>query len=473
MQVANTKNKCFTIWNNEIEGRLDAPFYTPALFEAIKDIKAIKSNYIKFGDIIEDLSGGATPKLGLNFYSDNIGIPFLRVQNITEEGLKLDDVKYITKDVHNGLLKRSQLKDNELVFTITGRIGSVAVVPTGFDGNINQHSVRIKLKKSVNGKTINPHYVAIFFNTHIGHKISMRYITGGTRPALDYKALRELPFILPPIQIQNKIVEIMRSAYDKKTDREQKAENLLNSTDDYILGELDIKMPEAQDKECFYINSQEVAKGRLDCYYYQPKFKEGKKSLKKANCKVEPLKNYITKIHYGASLKNNYVDDGIPLLRIQNLKPNKIILDDIVKISEARRKELGNAFVSENDLLISRSGSVGIVSVVPKEADGFAFGSFMIKFCLNDKIDKNFVSVWLNNKISQLFIKREKIGAIQGNITIETIENLQIPTPQLEIQKKLAGEIKERIAQANKLNLEAKNEIEKAKQEVERIILGK
>ena len=157
-------------------------------------------------------------------------------------------------------------------------------------------------------------------------------------------------------------------------------------------------------------------------------------------------------------------------MRIQNLKPNRVILDDTVKISETRRKELGNAFVSEGDLLISRSGSVGIVSVVPKEAEGFAFGSFMIKFCLNDKIDKDFVSLWLNNKISQLFIKREKIGAIQGNITIETIENLQIPTPPLVTQKKLAGEIKERIAQAKKINAEAKNEVEEAKNFVENLI---
>ena len=97
----------------------------------------------------------------------------------------------------------------------------------------------------------------------------------------------------------------------------------------------------------------------------------------------------------------------------------------------------------------------------------------MIKFCLNDKIDKDFVSVWLNNKISQLFIKREKIGAIQGNITIETIENLQIPTPPLATQNKLAVEVKERLAQAKKINAEAKNEVEKAKREVEKITLGK
>jgi len=64
---------------------------------------------------------------------------------------------------------------------------------------------------------------------------------------------------------------------------------------------------------------------------------------------------------------------------------------------------------------------------------GFAFGSFIIKFCLNNEINKEFVSIWLNNKLNKLLTEREKIGAIQGNITIGTIENFDIPVPPLAI----------------------------------------
>jgi|SRR3989344_4623610 len=467
MQVANTNNKCFIVWSNEIEGRLDCDFYNPEFTKLDKKIKSISKKSL--GDFVVSMSGGATPdiKESENYYTDSKdGIPFLRVQNLKPEGLELTDVKYINKATHEGELKRSQVEEFNLLTKITGvgRMAISSVAPKGFKGNINQHIVVIKTESEEISRTL-----AAFLNSNIGEKLAKRRSTGGTRPALDYEALKSIPVIFKP-----EIVKIMQSAYNKKAEKEQKAESFFNSIDDYILGELEIKMPEAEDKECFSINAQEVNNGRLDSYYYQPKFKEAEKSLKKANCKVEPLKNYITKIHYGASLKNDYVDEGIPLLRIQNLKPNRIILDDdVVMVSEERRKELGNAFLNEGDFLISRSGSVGIVSIVPKEAKGFSFGSFMIKFCLNDKISKDFVSLWLNNKLTQLFIKREKIGAIQGNITIETIENLQIPTPPLPIQEKLAKEVRERLAQAEKMRLEAKNEIEEAKQEVEKVILGK
>jgi len=463
MPVANANNKCFIVWSNEIKDRIDAYYYS-SKFDKVKKLQNKKT--IKFGDLIEVITKGETPLWRGDVYLSS-GIPFLKVQNISDEGIK-GDLFYISDKVHERM-KRSQLNGGELLYTMAGRIGTASILPDNFGkANINQAIAKIILKKDANRE-----YLKCLLNSDFCKLQAERFLTTSAQPNINFEQIKDIRIPLLTPETQNKIVELMQSTYNKKAEKEKGAENILNSIDDYILGELEIKMPEAQDKECFGINSQEVNKGRLDCYYYQPQFKEAEKSLKKANCKIEPLKNYITKIHYGASLKNIYVDEGIPLLRIQNLKPNKVVLDDIVKISEARRKELGNAFVSEGDLLISRSGSVGIVSVVPKEAGGFAFGSFMIKFCLNDKINKDFVSVWLNNKISQLFIKREKIGAIQGNITMETIENLQIPTPPLETQKKLAGEVKERIAQAEEMKSEAKNEIEKAKQEVEKIILGK
>jgi len=461
MQVANKNNKCFPILRTEIKGRIDPYFYKPEFIEIDKKLRKLKHKTIK--EISLDLKNGSTPTGGI-FTKD--GIPYFRSQDFNLFNFRKKQC--ITPEFHKKI-NRSAIKPNDVLVAVVGAtLGVIGYVPDDIvEGNINQNVARIR----VVDKEINPKYLAIFLSSSIGQNLIFRNATITTQAYLNNEQLGAIEVVVPSLETQNKIVEIMQSGYKKKESKEQEAKNILNTIDDYILKELGVKMPETKDRECFCINSKELGR-RLDCYYYQPKFKEAEKLFKKASYEFEPLKNYITKIHYGASLKNNYVEEGIPLLRIQNLKPNKIILSDIVKISETRKKELGNAFVNEGDLLISRSGSVGIVSIVPKEAEGFAFGSFMIKFCLNDKIDKDFVSMWLNNKISQLFIKREKIGAIQGNITIETIENLQIPTPTLKIQRKLANEAKERMAQAHKLKVESKIEIEKAKQEIKKIILA-
>jgi len=225
----------FTIWSDEIKGRIDPSFYRPDVLGLLKQaMEAGNKNFCSLRDLIVEMSGGATPKVTGDFYLENGGVPFLRVQNITEEGIKLNDVKFIKKEAHEKELKRSQLKKDDIVFTITGRIGSAAVVPDNFEGNISQHSVRFHLKDKINGIRILPEYVAIFFNTDMGRKLSFRGVSGGTRPALDYKALKSLEIPIPPLKIQSQIVSIMQKAYSEKREKEGEAKEILDSIDDYM-----------------------------------------------------------------------------------------------------------------------------------------------------------------------------------------------------------------------------------------------
>ncbi len=198
----------FVINSSDIHrNRIDAYYHQPKFKNILKALHKNEYKIVKLDDLIIELSGGATPTVGGNAYTDSNGIPFLRVQNITKEGINLDEVKHISKEVHNSSLKRSQLKEDDLVFTITGRIGSVAVVPKDFQGNINQHSVKFHLKNEFENEKLNPHFVAIYLNTQFNNLLCLRETTGGTRPALDYKALLSIEVPIPSINTQNKIVQ--------------------------------------------------------------------------------------------------------------------------------------------------------------------------------------------------------------------------------------------------------------------------
>lgn len=203
------EEKIYTVNSQDLKGNRQDPYYYNSKFvKAFENLSSTKHKILNLGQLMIDMSGGATPKVDGDFYADEeSGIPFLRVQNITKEGISLDDVKYIKKSVHNTALKRSQLRTNDLVFTITGRIGSVAVVPNNFIGNINQHSVRIQLKDKLGGRKISPIYIATFLNSSIGQQITIRGITGGTRPALDYEYIKTLPIPLPDIKTQQNIAQ--------------------------------------------------------------------------------------------------------------------------------------------------------------------------------------------------------------------------------------------------------------------------
>ncbi|MFN3910083.1 MAG: restriction endonuclease subunit S [Candidatus Anstonellaceae archaeon] len=63
-------------------------------------------------------------------------------------------------------------------------------------------------------------------------------------------------------------------------------------------------------------------------------------------------------------------------------------------------------------------------------------------------------------------------GDAEPQFNANTINDLLIPLPPLEVQNKIAEEVKSRIQKAEQLQKEAKEELEKAKKEVENIILG-
>ena len=85
-----------------IKNRIDACYYQPKFKKIAQTVENVQFNVLNLGTLISDISSGATPKIDENYYTDSSGIPFLRVQNVTSEGINLSDIKFITPEVHNG-----------------------------------------------------------------------------------------------------------------------------------------------------------------------------------------------------------------------------------------------------------------------------------------------------------------------------------------------------------------------------------
>ena len=429
------------------------------------------------GALISDISSGATPKVDENYYTDASGIPFLRVQNVTDEGIDLSDVKFIKKDVHNGMLKRSQLKKDDLVFTITGRIGSVAVVPDNFEGNINQHSVRFQLKTQIANIAINPRYVAVFLNLSLGQSLALREVTGGTRPALDYKALYSLKTILPPTNIQNHIVSIMRSAYAQKKQKEHEADALLDSIDDYVLTELGIEMPAVEKKKCFVVYTGETTGQRVDSHFHQPYFKKLYSAINDYS-QVFSLKSLVSELDYGIMPTQDYADSedtGVPMIRVTNLLSDGNIDMSDVKYIPFDTPRLNLKRVKTNDILMVQCGSTtGKTALVPKSFEDYTFGSF--SFVIREKkeiINQYYLFAILSNRLIQEQIKHTwNVVTVRPNTSKPNVENLLIPVPSFEIQDQIAEEVMRRRSEVAKLRQEADAIVEQAKERIERMLLA-
>ena len=100
----------------------------------------IPSNWVwtRLGNICEKISKGTTPR-GEDGYTEE-GVNFLRVENIgNNNSIDLSRVKYISENTHNGFLKRSILKEKDILISIAGTLGKTAIVKNeDLPANINQ-----------------------------------------------------------------------------------------------------------------------------------------------------------------------------------------------------------------------------------------------------------------------------------------------------------------------------------------------
>lgn len=392
--------------------------------------------------------------------------PFIQTGNIVKASESNEKIEYSQTLNELGLFTSRLFNEKVLVITIAANIGYTAILdyPACFPDSL------IALTLKDNDLTLE------YLNIYI--RIIRQYIENlapqAAQKNINLKQLGKLPIIVPNKDVQKEIVSIMESAYSKKIRMKKKAQSLLDSIDTYLLQELGITIPSEEkntlESRMFYVNLKDILKSRFDSFYYQKKYDKYEKSILSGKYPINKLEIYIKNISYGASVDNCYDKTGIPMLRIRDIKPNAIDSQEIVYLPVEMEEELHHSRVRVGDILITRSGTIGVCSIVDKLHDGFAFGSFMIKISLKNIVPE-YVSYIINSYIGKKYFERNKIGAVQGNITIPIIKSLLFPVPQIEKQKEIVQKIKEIYLEIKRLDEDVQETIKLAKSKVEKILL--
>lgn len=438
-------NKVFIVNRSEIEGRLEPEFYRPSLSLLENRIRSLATHRLR--DYALSLAGGATPPKTESdkFYSDSEnGIPFLRVQNLQTNGeLSLDDCVYINEDTHNGLLKRSQVAEGDLLVKITGvgRMAVASVAPKGFVGNTNQHMVVIKT-----GDISLSKYLARYLNLDIIEKIASRHSTGGTRPALDYPSLKNIPVIegIDFTQIDKGLGIVKK--------KELESQELLTSIDNYLLNELGITLPKIKFdlKNRIFISSHYQIIGKRIDPIYTLCWGKSARSNKYNSISLR----VIADICKGNALTGDNVVPGIiPVIAGGQTSP----------YSHNKSNYQGNV------ITVSASGAyAGYVWYHPNPI-------YATDCCVIRSKDENaFLTEYIFEvlKVQQESIYWLQTGAAQPHVYASDLESLVIPVIPLPQQQKIVEYTKEIRLKAKTLQEEGKHILELAKQEVERMIIA-
>ena len=142
----------------------------------------------KLGEMSSLITKGTTP-----LDKSNTGtVNFVKIESIDESSGEITITQKISLDEHNGYLRRSQLKENDLLFSIAGTLGRVTSIKSSIlPANTNQALAIIRLKEGC----------LEYVKTYLKGKAVTDYIrknpTIGAQPNLSLEQVSNLKIAIP------------------------------------------------------------------------------------------------------------------------------------------------------------------------------------------------------------------------------------------------------------------------------------
>ena len=478
-------NKVFIVNRSELIGKLSPNIYANNFHFKSKIYPLFKLADLAF----------INPTTTFSNIQQQEDITFIPMEAVNQN-LGIIDIEYTKKiEETKGYTK---FKENDLIWakiTPCMQNGKSAIVRNTINGYACGSTEFFIIRCKTN--TILIEYIHFILRDKRILKTAMNFFGGSSgqqRVSKDF--LLNLLIPLPPLEIQQQIVDLYKKAYTEKQQKEAEAQRLLDSIDNYLLGELGITLP--KEEEClqqttnkhnsynldndnplvkkgrlFLTNLSEVTGKRIDPDYNSKYFYCLFQSLNNSIYPFERIKKYLKAIKTGTTpnqkLNAFTTEKEIPFLRNTNLKKYEIDIENTKYIRTKYKDFL--TFSYKNEVIMCIAGTIGISSVNVYDIP-ISINQNVSSLRFSEEINPFFISYWFNTNIFLSLAKRASSVATILYLNNDNLKSLLIPIPPLQKQNEIATHISQIRNKANTLKQEGKEILEQAKQEVEQMILG-
>jgi len=261
------------------------------------------------------------------------------------------------------------------------------------------------------------------------------FITGSAQPQIVVNVLARKEIVIPPINEQKKIAEIL-SSVDKEI---EKIDEIITQT-------------------------EKLKKGLI-----QDLFTKNNRIIK---LKLKDISEVTSSKRVMVS---DYVDDGIPFYRSTEIikKSKNIPLTNLLYISTEKFNFFKDRFgAPENgDILITAVGTIGDVYMVQNEVFYFKDGNTIWVRKIKDSVLPEYLRMILGSNFYREKLNNIAGGSSQKALTIQKLENVEVPVPSISEQKKLI-EVISSVENKTKVYTQTKNNLNQLKKGLVRDLLS-
>ena len=281
--------------------------------------------------------------------------------------------------------------------------------------------------------------------------------------ALEYSSL-EIP--AAPISIQKKVVSLLHNAYAAKRRRDEQAKLFLSSIDDVLLDELGIprklEPPNTLESRIFRRSLSELTGDRFDPSAHQEKRRRLEKSIHSARYPVHPLRKLVgtsKTLVNSISERDNYVG----LENISRETGEHIPTTEKESVGTAVQFDEGQILFPKLRPYLNKTHFATFSGICSTEFHVFT----------PEGVSGEYLTAFLRSRAILGITSLLMTGNTLPRLQMSDIERLPIPVPPTDVQKKVCAKINDLQDKARTLREHARADLEKAKRDIEALILGK
>ncbi|HAT4163491.1 TPA: restriction endonuclease subunit S [Clostridium perfringens] len=340
-------------------------------------------------------------------------------------------------------LKAFKVEYGDILITTRGTIGKAAIVPKEFqDGVLHPCLIKINL----NEKFILNDYIEKIFNyTDIIFNQVNKLSNSTTIDVIYTETLKNIRIPIPSLEEQKKIVGFINKKLleiNSIIEEKEKLIELLKEKRKAIITEA-ITKGINKNVEMKYSGVEWI--GNIPESFNKSKLK------------------YLTnQIIDGTHNTPNYLDEGVPFLRVTDItssQNNEIDLESVKFISYEEHKELIKRCKPEKgDLLVSKNGTIGIPRVVDWDYEFSIFVSLCLLKLKKDKIIPEYLSYFFNSDLVDTQIAYGGKKSTIVNLHLDKMREFIIFIPNIEEQIKIVNYLDEKVNNFDDLISQCKDE---------------
>ena len=159
---------------------------------------------------------------------------------------------------------------------------------------------------------------------------------------------------------------------------------------------------------------------------------------------------------FGSQLhKEDYVDDGTPIVTVEHLGNRVFTEQNLPRVSNEDKQRLSKYILKEGDVVFSRVGSVDRCSFVDSQHTGWLFSGRCLRVRPFEEISPLFLYYFFCLESTKKFMRNIAVGATMPSINTKLMGEIEVSYPDKQVQEKIAnllGAIDDKIELNNAIN---------------------